>query len=246
MLNRYSITAIALMAVVVAVFVFQFYFRLGYEISEQPSDWVDFSDFFNGIISPLLSFVSLVLLIQSLKLQNQANTELRAEVQLNHKNEQLRSFETYFFGLIEAQRASFANFELEFTEGENSSKPLKGVCAIRELEDRIEAMREQNAQDGDIEEMLEKLDQDERIYNTIRIFYNIVKMISERLSDGEQFDETTRKNQYQTLISFTEFSQLRLVMICMQFMDYPSANYLKNNQEFMAVLTALGGGADHY
>lgn len=35
-------------------------------------------------------------------------------------------------------------------------------------------------------------------------------------------------------------------MICMQFMDYPSADYLKNNSEFMAVLTDLGGGADHY
>ncbi|MGS0827708.1 hypothetical protein ACVBIO_18055 [Shewanella sp. 0m-8] len=245
MLNRYSIAAIGLMVVVVASYVFQFYFNLGYEISEQPSDWVDFGGFFNGLVSPLLSFVSLVLLIQSLNLQNQANTELRVEVQLNHKNEQLRSFETYFFGLIEAQRASFANFKLEFKE-EEGVKSLGGVCAIRALEDRIEAFRERNAQDTEIEEMLEKLDQDEHIYNTIRVFYNIVKMITERLSDTNQFDESIRTNQFQTLISFTEFSQLRLVMICMQFMDYPSADYLKNNHEFMTVLTDLGGGADHY
>ncbi len=46
MLNRYSIAAICLMAVVVASYVFQFYFNLGYEISNQPSDWVDFGDFF--------------------------------------------------------------------------------------------------------------------------------------------------------------------------------------------------------
>ncbi|CCN41195.1 conserved exported hypothetical protein [Vibrio nigripulchritudo FTn2] len=244
MLNRYSIAAIALMVAVVAAYVFQFYFNLGYEISDQPSDWVDFGDFFNGLVSPLLSFVSLVLLIQSLNLQNQANTELRAEVQLNHKNEQLRSFETYFFGLIEAQRASFGNFELKFKE--EDVRTLRGVCAIRALEDQIEAYRNRNAQDIEIEEMLEKLDQGEHIYNTIRVFYNIVKMITERLSDENQFDETIRANQFQTLISFTEFSQLRLVMICMQFMDYPSADYLKNNNEFMAVLTDLGGGADQY
>ncbi|CAH8188490.1 conserved hypothetical protein [Vibrio aestuarianus] len=245
MINRYSITAVILMAVVVASYVAQFYFNLGYQVSELPSDWVVFSDFFNGLVSPLLSFVSLVLLIQSLNLQNEANKELREQVQLNHKNEQLRSFETYFFGLIESQKASFANFELEFKEGEDV-KTLGGVCAIRELEDRIEAFREHNAQDTEIELMLEKLDQDEHIYNTIRIFYNIVKMISERLSDANQFDESTRTSQYQTLISFTEFSQLRLVMICMQFMDYPSAKYLKENQEFMAVLESLGGGANHY
>lgn len=239
--------AISLMVIVVASYVFQFYFNLGYEISDHPSDWVDFGDFFNGLLSPLLSFVSLVLLIQSLNLQNQANTELRAEVQLNHKNEQLRSFETYFFGLIEAQRASFANFELKFNENEEEGvKTLGGVCAIRALEDRIEALRECDAQDTKIVEMLDKLDQDEHIYNTIRVFYNIVKMITERLSDANQFDETIRIDQFQTLISFTEFSQLRLVMICMQFMDYPSAYYLKSNHEFMAVLTDLGGGADKY
>lgn len=140
MLNRYSIVAIGLMAIVIASYVFQFYFNLGYEISENPSDWVDFGAFFNGLVSPLLSFVSLVLLIQSLNLQNQANIELRAEVQLNHKNEQLRSFETYFFGLIEAQRTSFSNFELKFKE-EGNIKALGGVCAIRTLEDRIEAFR---------------------------------------------------------------------------------------------------------
>lgn len=245
MLSRYSIAAIGLMAVVVASYVYQFYFNLGYKISEQPSDWVDFGDFFNGLVSPLLSFVSLVLLIQSLNLQNQVNKDLRAEVQLNHKNEQLRSFETYFFGLIEAQKASFANFELEFRE-EGDVKKLRGVCAIRVLEDQIESFRKRDAQDSEIEEMLERLDQDEHIYNTIRVFYNIVKMITERLSDANQFDEAIRANQFQTLISFTEFSQLRLVMICMQFMNYPSAEYLKNNHEFMGVLADLGGGSDKY
>lgn len=67
-----------------------------------------------------------------------------------------------------------------------------------------------------------------------------------RRANLRQFDETIRTNQFQTLISFTEFSQLRLVMICMQFMDYPSTDNLKNNHEFMAVLTDLGGGVDHY
>ncbi len=110
MINRYSITAVILMVIVVASYVIQFHFNLGYGLSELSSDWVDFSDFFNGLVSPLLSFVSLVLLIQSLNLQNEANKELREQVQLNHQNEQLRSFETYFFGLIEAQRSSFNNF----------------------------------------------------------------------------------------------------------------------------------------
>ncbi|WP_444492660.1 hypothetical protein [Vibrio sp. YIC-376] len=233
------------MAIVIASYVFQFYFNLGYGISKDASDWVNFSDYVGGLISPLLSFISLVLLIQSLNLQNQANKELRAEVKLNQKNEKLRSFETYFFGLIEAQKSSFANFKLDFPT-QFGGRSLDGVCAVQELEDQIEILRNNGATDTVVSQAIELIDKDERIYNTIRIFYNIVKMTSERLSDENGFDEKTRKNQFQTLISFTEFSQLRLVMISMQFIDCPSAYYLKASQEFMDVLIDLGGGADLY
>lgn len=245
MLNRYSITAIVLMAVVIGSYVIQFYLNLGYGISDKASDWVDFSAYVGGMISPFLSFISLVLLIQSLNLQNQANKELREEIRLNQKNEQLRSFETYFFGLIEAQKSSFTNFKLEFPSN-LGGKSIEGVSAIQELEDLIANIRKNHGTDVDIVQALEDLDKDERIYNTIRIFYNIIKMITERLNDKDGFDENTRKNQFQTLISFTEFSQLRLVMISMQFLDFPSAKYIKANQEFMSVLTSLGGGADLY
>lgn len=245
MLNRYSIIAIVFIVIVILSYVVHFYFNLGYGISNDASDWVNFSDYVSGLIGPILSFISLILLIHSLNLQNQANKELRNEVKLNQKNEKLRSFETYFFGLIEAQKSSFANFRLTFPSN-LGGKSLEGVCAVIELEDQIENIRNNGGDDKIIEHSLEVIDSDERIYNTIRIFYNIVKMITERLSDYNGFDEKIRKNQFQTLISFTEFSQLRLVMISMQFIDCPSANYLKSNVEFMEVLMSLGGGSDLY
>ena len=230
---------------VITSYITHFYFNLGYGLSDKASDWVDFSDYVGGLVSPLLSFVSLVLLIHSLNLQNEANKELRAEVKLNQRNEQLRSFETYFFGLIEAQKSSFSNFKLEIPTQEGKMT-FEGVCAIQELEDQIENMRFNNGTDTDIEKALEDFDKDERIYNTIRIFYNIVKMTTERLTNECGFDSNIRKTQFQTLISFTELSQLRLVMISMQFIDCPAAEYLKNNQEFMTTLKELGGGVDLY
>jgi len=245
MLNKYSITAMIFMVVVVACYVFQFYFNLGYVISNDPSDWVNFSDYAGGLTGPILSFISLILLIESLNLQNNANKELRNEVKQNHKNEQLRSFETYFFGLLEAQKSSFANFKLDFPDY-LGGKSLAGVSAIRELEDQIQKIRDRDGLDDEIQQSIEETDKDERVYNTIRTFYNIVKMTTERLSNENNFDDKTRKSQFQTLITFTEFSQLRLVMICMQFIDCPSTNYLKSNQEFMDVLIELGGGIDLY
>jgi hypothetical protein len=245
MLNRYSITAIVLILIVVAAYIIQFYFRLGYPLSDKVSDWVNFSDYVSGLISPVLSFISLVLLIKSLNLQNEANKELRSEINLNQKNEKMRSFETYFLGLIDAQRSSFSNFKLTFLKT-IGDKPLTGVCAIQELEDLIEGLRNEKLMDADIAEEIDNIDTDEKIFNTIRIFYNIVKMISDKLSDLNGFNSEVRKSQYLTLINFTEFSQLRLVMISMQFMDWKSTEYLKSNIEFMEVLEEMGGSVDLY
>lgn len=245
MINRYSLTAIGLMIIVIVSYVVQFSVNLGYGISEKTSDWVNFSDYVGGLITPLLSFISLLLLIQSLNLQNNTNNELRAEVKLNQQNEKMRSFETYFFGLIDSQRGSFSNFKLTFPVYFGGRK-LSGVSAIQELEDLIETFRSRKWRVSYITKSINRIDNDEHIFNTIRIFFNIVKMITERLSNDNGFNTDERKTQFLTLINFTEFSQLRLVMICMQFMDWESSSYLKNNKEFMSVLETVGGGDNLY
>ncbi|MEM8013592.1 hypothetical protein Q4R53_15135 [Morganella morganii] len=245
MLNRYLIAAIILMLIVIASYIIQFFFNLGYGISDKASDWVDFSDYVGGLISPLLSFISLILLIQSLNLQNEANKELREEVKLNQRNERLRSFEIYFFGLIDSQRTSFSNFKITFPKC-LGGKSLTGVCAVQELEDLIQRFRDKSWKEYYIMKCIDRIDKDEKIFNTIRIFYNIVKMISEKLSDENGFDIEVRKSQFLTLINFTEFSQLRLVMISMQFMEWKSARYLKCNKEFIDILHSVGVETDLY
>lgn len=245
MLNRYSIAAIILMVIVIASYVIQFYFNLGYELSEKAADWVSFSDFVGGLTSPILSFISLILLIHSLTLQNEANTELRAEVRRNQRNEKLRSFETYFFSLIEAQKSSFTDFRLDFPPSLGGSS-LSGICAVNQLEGLIIHTLKNNGSLSDIKELLDQIDQEERIYNAVRIFYNTVKMITEWLSDENGFNVSVRKTQFQTLVSFTEFYQLHLLIISMQFMACHQTNYLKNNDEFMDVLEKLGLEVDPY
>lgn len=233
------------MLIVIGVYILQFYFNLKYQISEKPSDWVDFSNFFNGLVTPLLSFFSLVLLIQSLSIQNQTNTELRDEVRKNKKKELLQSFEIYFFGLIEAQRNAFNNLKLSFSI-QLDEQELSNVKLIQELEDSIEAKRAEGVSTENIRDFINTTDANESIFNTTRIFYNVVRMITEKLTNENGFESLERKNQFKTLISFTEFSQLRLIMISMQFMDWESAKYLKENDEFIEVLKDLGGGTDLY
>lgn len=245
MIKKYTTLALVFIVLVIGIYVAQFYFRLGYELSEKPSDWVDFSSFVGGLITPILSFLTLLLLLHSLTLQNEANVALKAEVTRNKRNEKFRSFETHFFNLLEAQKSAFDNFNIQLINGKNIEK-YKGNEGVIHLEDFIENMRNKGASDKDISEQIELIDSSEKIYNTIRIFYNITKMTTQKLSDEESFTLEDRKNQFQTLINFTEFAQLRLVLISMQFMDCPSAYYLKANQEFIGVMGELGLTVDPY
>lgn len=79
-LNKYIISAAAIIALVVASYVINFYFLLGYGVSQETSTWAEFGDFFGGVLNPVLSFLALVLLIKSLSLQNEANASLRKEL----------------------------------------------------------------------------------------------------------------------------------------------------------------------
>ncbi|WP_181363463.1 hypothetical protein, partial [Aeromonas sp. HMWF017] len=208
-------------------------------ISNKPSDWVDFSDLVGGLLGPSLSFLSFVLLLHSLKQQNKANTILIEEAKNNRKNEKFRVFETHFFNLIDVQRASFNSFKISI-DYVSSCTEFNHVDGVIHIEDYIQELRNQGAGDDVITQWLDELDRSEKIYNTIRIFCNIVKVISERLTDDNGFSLNDRRQQYHSLISLTEFSQLRMVLIGIQFLDCPQAQWLQNNQEFVTVLKETG------
>lgn len=239
MIYRYTILALLLIGIVIGIYVFQFYIILGYKISNKPSDWVDFSDFVGGLLGPLLSFLSFVLLLHSLKQQNKANAILIEEAKNNRKNEKFRVFETHFFNLIDVQRASFNSFKISINYI-SSCTEFNHVDGVIHIEDYIQELRTQGADDNVITQWLDELDRSEKIYNTIRIFCNIVKVISERLTNDNGFSLNDRRQQYHSLISLTEFSQLRMVLIGIQFLDCPQAQWLQNNQEFVIVLKEMG------
>lgn len=233
------------MALVVGAYVTQFYFRLDLVLSEKPSDWVHFSSFIGGILSPIFSFLSFVFLLKTLSLQNEANAELKNQAKSNEKKEKFRIFETHFFTMLDAQRVAFNNFKIQLTL-KDETKVFRGVEGVINLEDLIEEMRKNEVQNSFIEEKILEVDRAESIYNMIRVFYNVTRMITDKLSDEEGFSVVDRNEQFKTLINFTEFSLLRLVLISMQFCDYPSCKYLKNNKEFTTVIIDLGLEIDPY
>ncbi|WP_112196271.1 hypothetical protein [Pseudomonas sp. LG1E9] len=249
MSSRYISIAAGLIALVSMLYLGNFYFRLGYVVSDSPEAWGQLGDYVGGVLNPLLSFVSIVLLIKSLALQNDANSDLRDEIRNTRKTERLRSFEAQLFHMIESQRSLFDSLRLEISlNGEDIEK--FGADAVIAIEDEIIRIRKEFDLDqlGDdrIREFLEQVDATDKIFGVTRIFYNIVKLITDKLSDGNGFEKSDRTAHYVTLINFSDFALLRLIMISVQFMDYHSVEYLKKNLEFGSVLNDMSLGYSLY
>lgn len=238
--------AIVISLVVIFIFYYHFHIKLNYPLSSKPSDWVDFSDYIGGTLGTTFSFLSFIFLLHSLKLQNIANKELHKETKVNRKNEKFRHFESHFFNLLEAQRSAFEKFKFQLYDDDGTINEYIGVEAVVAIENCIEEARDNGSDDAEIKEFLLIVDESEKIYNTMRIFNNMTKMISTKLSEENGFTYDDRKSQLETLITFTEFSQLRLVLISMQFMELPPARSLRNNNEFISLLTELGLNLDPY
>lgn len=239
MINRYTLVAVLLLFSVFASYLNHFYFKLGYVVSDDPAVWGQLGDYFGGLLNPTFSFLSLVLLIKSLSLQNQANQDLRSEIAATRKSERLRSFEMQLFNMIDSQRASLDTFKVEFDEG-GELVTKYGSDAIIEIEDNVESLREKPDSFDAITLYLQDVDSTDQLFGVTRVFYNMVKMISEKLSDSNGFSFEDRRSNYLTLINFTDFTLLRLIMMSSQFMSYSSTEYLKSNDEFNAVLGEVG------
>ncbi|MBR8376750.1 hypothetical protein KDW20_13285 [Burkholderia cenocepacia] len=93
----------------------------------------------------------------------------------------------------------------------------------------------------------EFMDSTDKIFGIIRAFYISARMVSEKLSDKNGFSSEERKGFLNTLVNFTDFSQLRLVLMGIQFLDYYQASkYLRDDVEFQSVLKEVGLHLDPY
>lgn len=238
MINKYIVITLAAIFIVFTTYFFEFYIIKGYGFSDSQEVWGALGEYVGGVLSPILSFISIVLLIHSLNLQNEANRSLRDEAKNNEKIEKIKSFETIFFNMINAQREVFSSFRLDFSE----SISVVGADAVIKLEDKIEEIVESTSTNKlrEIEDLLGEMDSKDKIFGVTRSFYIIVKAITERLSDLDGFGMEDRKSHYRTLVNFTEFSQLRLILISLQFTSFYSSNYLKEHNEFLSILEEFG------
>lgn len=238
--KAYIISAAILIVTTYLIYYLYFYKYLEYQPTKDPAVWGQFGDYTGGVLNPLLSFLSILLLIKSLALQYEANRDLKSEIKNGEKTEKLRSFEILFFNLISSQKNLFDSFEIDDNSSKKESPNTRGAKAVLLIENQIEVMREAGKSDEEISEYLTAIDSDDRIFGISRAFYIAVMIITEKLSESNGFSKDDRETHFKALINFTDFAQLRLVMICIQFLDYESTKYLRSSTEFQATIEKLG------
>lgn len=244
MFKRYVIFGLLSILTVVVSYVKFFFGDLSYGLSSDTAVWGQFGDYIGGVLNPLLSFISVVLLIKSLNLQNQANCDLREELKRNERSEKIKSFGVLFFNMIDSQKSLLNNLKIK--RSVSDLRGGSGIDSVIFIENGIEHLRSQGADDEMIVEYISDVDIYDGVYSILRAFYISVKMISEKLCDENGFDVFDRKDYFFTLINFTDFAQLRLIIIAIQFIDCPASRYLRGNTEFIDFLSDVDLKLDLY
>ena len=225
---------ILLIVFILGFYVYWFYIDLGFVLSDKVENWAHFGGYFGGVVGPILSFFSLVLLIWSLRVQFEESERLKSEIKDRKFKEYENDFNDVFFRVIESQRnqVDFFVYEYEYTS-------LKGSLAVNKLEESIREMMENNASPEMISDFIDIFDMDDRVFDIIRSFYISIKLISETFRDDLGFGSDFRRSKMIILINFIPFSQFKLILILLQFKDYHSVKYLKETEDFVFVLNEL-------
>ncbi|ELK1816759.1 hypothetical protein RUV71_001881 [Vibrio cholerae] len=242
MSKRIVVISIAAIALAWLSYWFNFSYLHSYEISTDPGDWGVLGDFLGGVLNPILTFFTIVLLVSSLSLQRESNDQLKLEIEKSEHFEKVRAFESRFFNMIDSQKVLFESFKLVFLN--NNLPDVKySSSAVSELEDIIIQLKKANASVAQIKNAIESLDDNDAIYSVTRTFCIIVKTIDAKISQENGFTLIEKKEFYETLINFTDYSLFKLVLICTKYLNQDNLKVLANN-DFKEVLSSVG--ADSY
>jgi hypothetical protein len=245
-MNNYIWAAGIVLLFAFSSYVYQFYIVLDFPLSKDQAVWGQLGDFIGGLLNPLFGFISIILLIKSLSLQNESNRKLIEQIENTKRTESLKSFESLFFNLIDVKNGYFSQFSLDISVSVTEKKAFTKDVAVDKLERIIQKFRANAYTNEKIVEFLVDINSKNNIFSQIRCFYVIVKLIDDHLSDFNGFTREERKKYYRLLVNFTEFSHLRLIIMSMQFLDFESTRYLNSNIDFISVLNDLNLSLNPY
>ena len=248
-MNNYIKASFFFIFIVFGAYFLYFRLYLGFSLSKDVAVWAQFGDYIGGILNPILTFVSLFLIVnslnlqrlsnnglsESLTLQREANNHLINEMENNRKTEKLRRFESYFFNMLDSQNNYFCKFSIV----SKSSGTFKHFDAINFILDSIGELKH-SSNESKIKSFIENVDCYDKGYGLLRSFYLMTNMITTQLSDENGFSIEDRFFHFKTLIHFTDFNLILFLSVYVKYMEYPQCKDIIDNVEFNEAMDQLG------
>lgn len=227
---------ICLTLIIIAWGLYSLKFGIGYLSTQNADVWGQFGDFMGGVLNPILSFISICLLIRSVTLQVQSNATLTQEIKRQELLEDYKKFEMRFFCLIESQESNYSKFRILIDDrADNDDQHEHGATnntviteyrannAVTYIDDNLCLLVKAGVDDERIISWLECLDVDDQIFSLVRRFYLLVKLIDDKIDADKQ------EEQYELLINLTDERLLTLVVIICSYFDWGNVTYIKNS-----------------
>ncbi|BEN60916.1 hypothetical protein I5N09_09930 [Serratia marcescens] len=201
-------------------------FGINGNLSNKTDVWGQFGDYLGGVVNPILSFITIYLLLNSIKLQREANSTLVDEVKRQESLEEYKKFEVRFFHLVECQNTNFSRFSLKIGDIEkqsgNGTEEFFNGAAVTYIEDSVVVLVEAQVKKEEIKNWLEEIDADDCIFSVVRRFYLIVKLIKECGAGQDDY--------YEILVNLTDLKILTLIAIACTYFDWDIIKYLKDSK----------------
>lgn len=203
-------------------YLYWFKIKLGFHTSHDPEVWGQFGDFVGGILNPILSFITvLILIVTSLYQQKQYEN--------SEKRESNKRFDDRFYGMITYQRSFAYDFKCKLPTGDDAN--------LKELVIHLEKVIFDTTDHNEINTIHFK----ETVFPLIRSFYILTKMINQ--SQEDKVAEKDIDKYYEWLINLSDYYLVRLVLLCIFYYDNTvSFEYIKSTPKFIEKLTKLGWG----
>lgn len=224
-MKKTIIISLLLIVGVWGLYFYNFGWRNGLSVSKEV--WGQFGDYSGGVINPLLSFITIILLIRSLNEQQAANQSLIKETIRQEKLDDFKRFESKFYNLIELQQKGFDSFFI-YSSPNNSmittKAKLESNFAAKFLEEKVMSMVDAQSSHDEIRMELEKLDTHENLFSIIRRFYLLVRLIDEKL------EVKYRDEYHETLLNLTDVKLITLICIMVSYYDYDNTKYIRDSK----------------
>ena len=237
--KKVIIAAVVCTILAFGAYYYHFSIELNYKLSKSPGDWGILGSYVGGVLGPILSFLTIFMLASSLSLQSEANKQLKEDIKNRERYQAIESLEKKVFTMLDSQRTAFSTLTISLLDGDKEVT-YRNPKAAKELLALIRDLESVHASEELIAKTLTDIDENGQLFSLVRVFYVMVKIVNDKMSEDSSFLEEDRESLIKQIIHFTDYVNLLVVIKYTRYRATEITNYLKRDSMLISVLSQFG------